>query len=77
MDQEKFDLIQQKVWENNRKKNFKVENAMAVAGLKAALTAGEKYICYTNLKRILSYFRPVLDPDKNKKKKQQRIQGPP
>jgi hypothetical protein len=43
MDQKKFNLIQQEIWENNLKKNFKVENAMAVTGLEAALTAGEKY----------------------------------
>ena len=48
MDQQKFNLIHQKVWENNLKKNFKVENAMAVAGLKAALTAGEKDPFWTN-----------------------------
>ena len=30
------------MWENNLKKNSKVENAIAVAGLKAALLVGEK-----------------------------------
>ena len=43
MDQQKFNSIQHKMWENNLKTNFKVENAMSVTGLKAALTAGEKY----------------------------------
>ena len=33
---------QQKLWEHTLKKNSKVENAIAVAGLKAALLVGEK-----------------------------------
>ena len=31
-----------KMWENNLKKNSNVENAIAVAGFKAALLVGEK-----------------------------------
>jgi hypothetical protein len=34
-------MDQQKMWENNLKRNSKVENAIAVAGLKAALLVGE------------------------------------
>ena len=32
----------QKMWENNLKKKSKVDNAIAVAGLKVALLIGEK-----------------------------------
>ena len=41
------------MWENNLKKNSKVENAIAVAGLKAALLVGEK-ICF-NPKKVFGY----------------------
>ena len=39
-------MDQQKMWENKLKRSTKVENAIAVAGLKAALLVGEK-IDYT------------------------------
>ena len=42
-DQQKFNLIQQAICKSNLKINSKVENAIAVAGFKAALLAGEKY----------------------------------
>ena len=35
-------MDQQKIWEKHLKKNSKVDNAIAVAGLKAALLVGEK-----------------------------------
>ena len=39
-------MDQQKMWENHLKKNSKVDNAIAVAGLKAALLIGEKTSTY-------------------------------
>ena len=39
-------MDQQKMWENHLKKNSKVDNAIAVAGLKAALLVGEKSYIY-------------------------------
>ena len=35
-------MDQRKMWENNLMENSKVENAIAVAGFKAALLVGEK-----------------------------------
>ena len=38
----RYKMDQQKMWENKLKRSTKVENAIAVAGLKAALLVGEK-----------------------------------
>ena len=35
-------MDQQKIWEENLKKNTAIENAIAVAGLKSALQVGKK-----------------------------------
>ena len=47
---------QQKLWEHTLKKNSKVENAIAVAGFKAALLVGENLILlyYTCLSYSIS-----------------------
>ena len=37
-------MDQQKMWENNLMENSKVENAIAVAGFKAALLVGKDFI---------------------------------
>ena len=45
-------MDQQKIWEDNLKKNTAIENAIAVAGLKAALLVGKNCFhvhCYRNL----------------------------
>ena len=60
MEQHTFNLIQQTVCKSNLKKKSKVENAMAVAGFKAALLAGEKYQVKSNSKQNSSYFRPAI-----------------
>ena len=60
MDQKKFNLIQKKVWESNINKISKVENAIAVVGLNAALLAGEKLHSFKRLIRNSSCFRNAI-----------------
>jgi hypothetical protein len=48
----RYMMDQQKIWEDNLKKNTAIENAIAVAGLKAALLVGKHsfhFHCHTNL----------------------------